>query len=63
MIRRDMTEAWANAIVGLCLSVALVWVLRFAGLWDANALLISAVFFVASVGRSYALRRLFRKHE
>ena len=63
MIRRDMTEAWANAIVGLCISIVLVWALRAAGLWDASAVLISALFFVASVARSYALRRIFRKGE
>jgi len=56
----DIIEAWANAIAGLGISWALVAVLRGLGLWDAPALAISAVFFVASVGRSYALRRAFR---
>jgi uncharacterized membrane protein (DUF106 family) len=61
VIRSDMTEAWANAIVGLCLSVALVWLLRWAELWDASAWLISGMFFAASVARSYVLRRVFRR--
>ncbi len=61
MRRTDMIEAWANAIAGLGVSVALVWLLRWAGLWDASAFAISGVFFVASVARSYGLRRLFRR--
>jgi hypothetical protein len=58
--RRDAIEAWANAIAGLGVSVALVWLLRRAGLWDLPALHLSAAFFAASVARSFALRRLFR---
>lgn len=60
MRQRDHIEAWANAVAGLGVSAALVAVLRAAGLWDAPALIVSAFFFVASVGRSYALRRVFR---
>ena len=60
MTRRDGLEAWANAAAGLGVSAALVALLRALGLWDAPALIVSAFFFVASVGRSYALRRLFR---
>ena len=57
----DTFEAWANAIVGLGISAALVQLLRFAGWWDANAMLIAVLFFGASVGRSYGLRRVFRR--
>ena len=57
---RDTVEAWANAIAGFGLSVALVAFLRAVGLWDANALVVSAFFFAASVARSLILRRLFR---
>jgi hypothetical protein len=60
MRQRDHLEAWANAAVGLGVSAALVAILRAAGLWDAPALIVSAFFFVASVARSYALRRVFR---
>lgn len=60
MKRRDALEAFANALAGLAVSIALVMVLRAVGLWDAPALLISAFFFAASVGRSYVLRRAFR---
>lgn len=63
MRRRDGIEAWANAIAGLGISWALVALLRAVGMWDAPALIVSAFFFAASVGRSYALRRLFRRYE
>ena len=56
----DHLEAWANATAGLLVSWALVYALRWAGLWDAHAFTVSAAFFAASVARSYALRRLFR---
>jgi len=57
----DSIEAWANAIVGLGISAALVQLLRFAGWWDANAMLIAALFFGASVARHYGMRRVFRR--
>lgn len=63
MIRRDLAEAVANAGAGLGVSLALVAGLRWAGLWDAHALAVAAVFFAASVARSLVLRRLFRKGE
>jgi hypothetical protein len=63
MRSRDHAEAWLNAVVGLGISTALVWLLRAAGFWDAPALAVSSVFFAASVGRSYALRRVFRRGE
>lgn len=55
-----MAEAWANAVVGLGVSWALVALLRAAGWWDAPAPVVSAVFFAASVARGFALRRVFR---
>lgn len=58
--RSDMTEAITNAVVGLGISIVLVWILRAVGWWDASALAISAIFFVASIARGYVLRRLFR---
>ena len=61
MKRRDASEAVANAVAGLGVSWALVAILRAVGLWDAPALVLSAFFFIASVARSYALRRLFRR--
>lgn len=57
---RDTVEALANAVAGLGVSLALVWALRAAGLWDAPAAAVAAVFFAASVARGFALRRLFR---
>ena len=56
----DGAEAWVNAAVGLCVSWALVFALRKAGLWDAPAMSITAVFFASSMARSYVVRRLFR---
>lgn len=56
----DGAEAWINAIAGLAVSWCLIWALRMTGLWDAPAVLVSAFFFVASVGRSYAIRKAFR---
>lgn len=60
MRARDATEAVWNAVLGLAVSWALVAGLRYANLWDAPALLVSAFFFVASVARSYTIRRAFR---
>lgn len=54
-----LREAVANAIAGLAVSWALVAILRAVGWWDAHGLAVSAVFFAASVARSYALRRWF----
>ena len=63
MKRRDAAEAIANAAAGLLVSVGLVEALRAVGLWGAASPAIAAVFFVASVARAYALRRLFRGRE
>ena len=58
---RDASEALANAASGLVVSLALVWLLRAAGFWDAPAPVVGGVFFAASVARAYALRRWFRR--
>lgn len=63
MKRRDATEAWVNAAAGFAVSYAITLALRAAGWWDAPALMIGVAYFVASVARSYALRRLFRRGE
>lgn len=63
MRRSDLLEATANALTGLVVSLSLVWALRLFGLWDAPAWLVASFFFIASVGRSYVLRRLFRRAE
>lgn len=60
---RDAAEAVVNAVVGLGVSWALVAFLRAVGGWDAHALAVSSLFFAASVARSYALRRIFRRGE
>lgn len=62
-MNRDAIEAWANAIVGLAISTGLIRLLRAAGAWDAPEVILSAGFFVASVARSYAIRRIFRLGE
>jgi len=59
----DTLEAIANATTGLAVSAALVLALRATGLWDAHWAVVTGIFFTASVGRSYALRRLFRAWE
>lgn len=57
---RHGTEAFANAIAGLLVSIAAVHLLRAAGAWEAwPAWAISAVFFALSVARSWALRAWF----
>lgn len=63
MKRRDALEAWGNAIAGLVISSVIVTALRAADLWDLPAVILAAIFFAASVGRSFALRRLFRRWE
>jgi UPF0716 family protein affecting phage T7 exclusion len=59
----DHAEAWANAVVGLAISTLIVVVLRALGVWNASPLVITAVFFGASVARSYVLRRAFRWYQ
>ena len=65
MTRRiDTAEALANATIGLALSVALTFAaLPFWGLDPTlgDSMGITAMFFVASTARAYALRRVFRR--
>jgi len=63
MIRRDVAESVVNAAAGLAISTAIVWVLRALGLWDLPAPAVVAIFAVASAGRAFALRRVFRRGE
>jgi hypothetical protein len=59
---RDNAESWANAALGLAVSIVIVAVLRAAGLWSTlSPVTIGAVFFVASWARSRALRACFRR--
>lgn len=55
--RGSLIEAVANAGVGLAVSVALVYLLRAVGLWDAHPLAVSVAFLIASVARGYVIRR------
>jgi hypothetical protein len=58
---RDAVEGFANAAIGLLVSVVAVRVLRAVGAWnEAPAVVISGVFFGLSWGRSWALRWWFR---
>ena len=65
MTRRiDMAEAWANATVGLALSVLTVQAAWPLFGWDATlsqSLAVTALFWALSVARAYALRRIFRR--
>ena len=57
----DSIESWANAIIGLLVSVAAVGALRAVGAWEtAPAWQIAALFFALSWVRSRALRAFFR---
>lgn len=58
----DSLEAWANATIGLAVSMVAVWALRASGAWQtAPAWAVSALFFGMSWVRSRALRALFRR--
>ena len=60
----DMAEAWANATVGLALSVLTVQAAWPLFGWEATlsqSLAVTALFWALSVARSYALRRIFRR--
>ncbi len=60
----DAIEAWANAVVGMAVSMVAVWLLRASGAWvDAPAWVIAALFFLLSLVRSRALRWAFRRVE
>jgi len=60
----DTAEALANATIGIALSVALTFAAL--PLWGleptiGDSMGITAMFFVASTARAYALRRMFRR--
>ena len=62
----DAEEAVANAVAGLAISITavhLVWPLMGWPVTAQQSLGVSALFFVLSSARSYALRRLFRRFE
>ena len=61
---KHASEAFANAIAGLLVSIAAVHVLRAAGAWEAwPAWAVAAVFFALSFCRAWVLRFLFQKIE
>lgn len=58
----DTQEAWANALIGLAISMIAVWMLRRSGAWGAApAWTIATLFFALSWLRSRLLRALFRR--
>jgi hypothetical protein len=60
--KKSMLEAWTNTVVGLFISYAIqVVTFPWFGIHVGTAthIGITAVFFVASIGRGYALRRFF----
>ena len=60
----DAAEAWANATIGLALSVLTVQAAWPLFGWDATlsqSLAVTALFWAMSVVRTYALRRVFRR--
>jgi hypothetical protein len=60
----DAMEAVAKALTGLAISMVAVWLLRASGAWvTAPAWVIAALFFGLSLGRSRALRAIFRRAE
>ena len=55
----DFAEALTNATIGLCVSWALtVFAL---GYTPAQGMAVTAMFFVASTARAWAIRKLFRR--
>jgi hypothetical protein len=61
---RDTVESFANAALGLLVSIAAVHALRAVGAWEAlPAWAVAAVFFCLSVARARALRWWFRARE
>jgi len=60
----DHLEAFANAALGLFVSIVAVHVLRAAGVWETlPAWAVAAVFFSLSLIRARALRWWFRRVE
>jgi hypothetical protein len=61
---RDTIESFANAALGLLVSIAAVHALRAVGAWQTlPAWAVAAVFFGLSVARARALRAIFRRAE
>jgi hypothetical protein len=61
---RDSAEAFINAVVGLAISTAAVWLLRASGAWvTAPAWAVALLFFGMSYARLRALRWVFRRGE
>ena len=56
-----MTEALANAAIGLLISWAATWFIL--GYSPAQSIMVTAMFFGLSFARSYALRLYFRRRE
>ena len=64
MRARDATEALANALIGLAVSMAAVYALWPVFGWQASApqsAAVSMLFFLLSTARAYVLRRIFRR--
>ncbi len=56
-----MTEALANAAIGLLISWAATWFIL--GYSPAQSIMVTAMFFGLSFARSYALRLYFRRRD
>ena len=54
----DAAEALTNAALGLAVSLLLTWL--WLGFSPAQSVGITAVFFMASTARAYAIRKVFR---
>lgn len=54
----DAAEAITNSFIGLVVSVVLTWL--WLGFTPGQSIGITAVFFVVSTARSYAVRKVFR---
>jgi hypothetical protein len=63
-MNRDTVESFANATLGLLVSIAAVHALRAVGAWQTlPAWAVASVFFGLSVARARALRWAFRRAE
>lgn len=61
---KHASEAFANALAGLLVSIAAVHALRAAGAWaDMPAWAVAGVFFALSFARARAIRWWFRVRE
>lgn len=57
-MKRDATEAMANALIGMVVSWLATWLVL--GYSAAGSVAVTLMFFFLSFARSWALRRLFR---